>query len=61
MRYIITPLIGLLLALVSLIVAPIGMLFAVWFVQWDTEPSAGSYADDPTVPKIIRGGWVQGL
>ena len=37
------------------------MLGAVWFVKWDTEPSAGSYADDPTVPKIIRGdlpGWL---
>ena len=55
MKYLITPLAGLLLALVSLIVAPIGMLFAVWFVKWDTEPTAGSYADDPTVPKIIRG------
>jgi hypothetical protein len=55
MKYIITPLIGLLLALVSLVVAPVGMLFAVWFIKWDTEPSAGSYADDPTVPKIVRG------
>ena len=55
MKYLITPLVGLLLALVSLIVAPVGMLFAVWFVKWDTEPTAGSYADDPTVPKIIRG------
>ena len=55
LRYLLTPVAGLTLALVSLIVAPIGMLFAVWFVKWDTEPSAGSYADDPTVPKIIRG------
>ena len=55
MKYLLTPLVGLLLALVSLVVAPVGMLFAVWFVRWDKEPSAGSYADDPNVPKIIRG------
>lgn len=55
MKFVITPLMGLLLALVSLVVAPVGMLFAVWFIRWDTIPTAGSYADDPTVPKIIRG------
>jgi hypothetical protein len=55
MKYIVTPLIGLLLALTSLIVAPIGMLFAVWTVRWDTVETAGSYADDPTVPKTVRG------
>ena len=55
MRYIVTPLVGLLLALVSLVVAPVGMLFALPFIRWDTEPSAGSYADDPSVPWTIRG------
>ncbi len=35
MKYIFTPLLGLLIALVSAIVAPIGMLFAVWFIRWD--------------------------
>lgn len=49
MKYFFTPLLGLLLALVSLIVAPIGMLFAVRFIKWDTEPSNGSYEQDPTI------------
>jgi hypothetical protein len=39
MKFIITPLIGLLLTLVSFIVAPIGMLLAVWFIKWDSEPT----------------------
>lgn len=49
MKYIITPVIGLLLALVSLILAPIGMLLAVWFIKWDKEPSNGSYNQNPTI------------
>jgi len=55
-KYLITPLIGLILALISFIVAPIGMLFAMWFIKWDATPSAGSYADAAnavTVYKII--------
>lgn len=54
-RYLLTPVAGLTLALGSLVIAPIGMLFAVWFVKWDTEPSTGSYGEDPTVPLTIRG------
>lgn len=61
MRYIITPLVGLLLALVSLIVAPVGMLFAVWFIKWDDTPTNGSYNQNPTIrgdlPYLLR--WFQ--
>ncbi len=61
MKYILTPLIGLLLALVSLIIAPIGMIFAVWFIKWDTEPTNGSYNQDPTIrgdlPYLLK--WFQ--
>ena len=55
LRYVLTPIAGFTLAVVSFIAAPILMLVAVWFVTWDTEPSTGSYADDPTVPLTIRG------
>ena len=49
MKYVITPIIGLLLALVSFVVAPVGMLFAVWFVKWDAVPTTGSYDIAPTI------------
>lgn len=39
MKYIVTPAVGLFLTLVSAFVAPIGMLFAVWFIRWDALPS----------------------
>ena len=58
MKYLITPLVGLLLALVSLIVAPIGMLVAVWFIKWDDTPTNGSYNQNPTIrgdlPYLLR-------
>ena len=61
MKYLITPLVGLLLALVSLIVAPVGMLFAVWFIKWDDTPTNGSYNQNPTIrgdlPYLLR--WFQ--
>ena len=61
MKYLITPLVGLLLALVSLIVAPIGMLVAVWFIKWDDTPTNGSYNQNPTIrgdlPYLLR--WFQ--
>ena len=61
MQYIITPLIGLFLALVSAVVAPIGMLVAVWFIRWDKEPTPGSWGLNPTIrgdlPKLLR--WFQ--
>ena len=61
MKYLLTPIIGLLLALVSFIVAPIGMLFAVWFIRWDAEPTNGSYNQNPTIrgdlPYLLR--WFQ--
>jgi hypothetical protein len=61
MKYIITPLIGLLLTLVSLVVAPFGMLVAVWFIRWDDTPTNGSYGQDPTIrgdlPHLLR--WFQ--
>jgi hypothetical protein len=49
MKYLLTPLLGLMLALISFVVAPIGMLFAVWFIRWDDAPSLGSYPDDLTI------------
>ena len=49
MKYLITPVVGLLLALVSLVVAPIGMLFAVWFIRWDDVETLGSYGLNPTI------------
>lgn len=55
MKYVITPIVGLLLSLAGFVLAPIVMLGGVWLIKWDTEPSAGSYADDPNVPKTIRG------
>lgn len=39
MKYIITPLVGLLLTIISALVAPVGMLFAVWLIRWDTDPT----------------------
>ena len=61
MKYIITPLIGLLLGLGSFILAPIGMLFAVWFIKWDTVETTGSYNTFPTIrgdlPRWLR--WFQ--
>ena len=58
MKFIITPLVGLLLAIVSFIVAPIGMLFAVWFIKWDDSPTNGSYNQNPTIrgdlPYLLR-------
>ena len=54
MKYLITP-------LVSLIVAPIGMLVAVWFIKWDDTPTNGSYNQNPTIrgdlPYLLR--WFQ--
>lgn len=61
MKYIVTPLIGLILALVSFIVAPITMLFIVWFIKWDSLPSNGAYNQNPTIrgdlPYFLR--WFQ--
>lgn len=61
MKYILTPFIGLLITLGSLIIAPIGMLLAVWFIKWDKEPSNGSYNQNPTIrgdlPYILK--WFQ--
>ena len=61
MKYIITPFIGLILALISLIIAPIAMLVIVWFIKWDDIATNGSYEGDPTIrgdlPKIFR--WFQ--
>jgi hypothetical protein len=54
-RYLLTPIAGATLAVFSFPAAFFGMMGAVWFVKWDTVPTAGSYRDDPTVPKIIRG------
>ena len=58
MKYIITPLVGLLLALVSFIVAPVGMLVAVFFIRWDATPTNGSYDQNPTIrgdlPYLLR-------
>ena len=61
MKYILTPLIGLCLALVSFIVAPIAMLVVVWFIRWDDTPTNGSYGQNPTIrgdlPYLLR--WFQ--
>jgi hypothetical protein len=61
MKYIITPLIGLTLAIISAILAPIVMLLAVWFIKWDKEPTTGSWGLNPTIrgdlPYLLR--WFQ--
>ena len=61
MKYIFTPIIGLLLALSSLVIAPIGMLFAVWFIKWDKTPTNGSWEANPTIrgdlPYLLK--WFQ--
>ena len=49
MTYIIIPIIGLLLSLVSSVLAPILMIPAVFLIKWDTEPSNGSYGQNPTI------------
>ncbi len=61
LKYILTPIAGLTLALSSLIVSPIGMLFAVWFIKWDNTPTNGSYNQNPTIrgdlPYLLK--WFQ--
>jgi hypothetical protein len=49
MKYLITPIIGLLLAIVALVVAPVAMLVVVWFIRWDGTPSNGSYNQNPAI------------
>ena len=61
MKYILTPLVGLLLAIVSFIVAPFAMILAVFFIKWDKEPTNGSYNQNPTIrgdlPYLLK--WFQ--
>lgn len=49
MTYFLTPIIGLLLGIASVFVAPIAMLLALPFISWDKIPSNGSYGQDPTI------------
>lgn len=61
MKYVITPIVGLLLALVGIFIAPPVMFFARYLIKWDKEPSNGSYGQNPTIrgdlPKCLR--WFQ--
>lgn len=61
MRYILDPLKGLAVLLFGTLTAPIVMLFAVWLIKWDKEPSAGSWGKYPTIrgdlPYFLR--WYQ--
>ena len=61
MKYIITPILGLLLTLVSFVVAPIGMLFVRWMIVWDIVPTSAvtRWSTGPGDPNstelVIRG------
>lgn len=59
MTYLLTPLLGLLIGLLSL-TAPVLMLFALPFIRWDKTESVGSYG----IGNIKRGDlplWLSGL
>lgn len=52
MKYVLTPLVGLLIVLLS-ILAPILVLFALPFIKWDKEPSVGPQRTNPPTPTIM--------
>ena len=49
MKYIIIPLVGLLLGIAGFVVAPVVMLGAVFLIRWDANVTNGSYGQDPTI------------
>ena len=57
MRYVTTPLVGLILGIVSMPLGFFGMFPLCLLIKWDKEPSYGEYADDLTLTHnfIIRG------
>jgi hypothetical protein len=61
MRYFLDSLKGLIILLFGLLTAPVVMLFAVWLIKWDKEPTNGSYNIHPTIrgdlPYFLR--WYQ--
>jgi hypothetical protein len=48
-RYLVGPLKGLAVLLFGLLTAPVVMLFAVWLIKWDKEPTPGSYGLHSTI------------
>ena len=52
MKYILPPVYGILLILLSLL-SPILVLFALPFIKWDSEPSVGPQRTNPPTPTIM--------
>ena len=53
MKYIYPPILGLLIALVGIFIAPVAMLVLCWRIQWDDKPTPGG--DGGAYSVTIRG------